>query len=87
MKTGSISLGTIAWYLILAAGAPPFVWTLIFIGIILVIVYLFFTDWYLDRRWQQLNIDNPSDSEKDAWTQQYRRNHPVSSFLYYLFMD
>jgi len=87
MKTGSISLGTIAWLLILFAGVPPFVWSIMFIFIILGIIYLFFTDWYVDKRYEQLNIDNPDDVDIETWTQKYRKNHPVSSFFYYLFMN
>lgn len=86
MRVGGFSLGMIFWWFIITMGAPPIAWIIFFSMIFLMFIYLGFTGWYVSKRWERLNHDNPGEN-KDEWLKEYRKKYPVTSFLYYLFMD
>lgn len=76
------SLGTIAWFLLLFLSVPLWLKIGCFFILLIVVLYGFWCEEYINQRYIQLIADDPEDKEK--WLREYRWNHPISTFFFEL---
>lgn len=76
------SLGAVAWFLLLFLSVPLWLKIGSFFILLIVVLYGFWCEEYINQRYIQFIADDPEDKEK--WLREYRWNHPISTFFFEL---
>ena len=84
------SLAAFLWMLLLCSFAPPFMWVIGGICIIICIVFIIWKQEWMGALKDKYDREGPGydDLDKlDAWYADYKKKHPIATFFYNLGTD